>query len=109
MDRFLAEQSLEAVDAVAILTKPVRPSELFNSLTAVASDSQPRGVTPFYVSHNARGQKACFDARILVAEDNPVNQEVATGILENMGCRVVTAPNGVVAVRRWRRRNSIWC
>ncbi len=35
----------------------------------------------------------------LVAEDNPVNQDVATGVLENMGCKVVTAPNGAVAAR----------
>jgi CheY-like chemotaxis protein len=41
-----------------------------------------------------------FDARILVVEDNVINQEVATGILEAMSCRVVTAPNGHVAVQR---------
>ena len=98
MDRFLTEKNLESVDTAAIITKPVRPSELFNSLTAVASNSQVRGVAPFYVSPGARGHKKHFNARILVAEDNPVNQEVATGILENMGCRVVTAPNGAVAV-----------
>jgi len=99
MDRFVAEKSVEAVGAAAILTKPVRPSELFNSLIAVASDSAARGVAPFYVSHCARGQKGHFNARILVAEDNLVNQDVATGILENMGCRVVTASNGAAAVR----------
>ncbi len=98
MDRFLTEKSLESVDTAAIITKPVRPSELFNSLAAVASDSQTRGVAPFYVSPGARGQNRHFNARILVAEDNPVNQEVATGILENMGCSVVTAPNGAVVV-----------
>jgi CheY-like chemotaxis protein/HPt (histidine-containing phosphotransfer) domain-containing protein len=51
------------------------------------------------VSHKARGQKTHFNARVLVAEDNLVNQDVATGILENMGCRVVTASNGAAAVR----------
>ena len=40
-----------------------------------------------------------FRARLLVAEDNLVNQEVATGILETMGCAVVTASNGQEAVR----------
>jgi len=98
MDRFLTEKSLDSVNAAAIITKPLRPSELFNSLAAVASGSQASGFAPFCVSHGARGRKRQFNARILVAEDNPVNQEVATGILENMGCRVVTAPNGAVAV-----------
>ncbi len=63
MDRFLTEKSLETSGATAILTKPVRPSELFNALAAIAAHSQTRGVTPFYVSPHARGQKACFDAR----------------------------------------------
>jgi signal transduction histidine kinase/HPt (histidine-containing phosphotransfer) domain-containing protein len=40
-----------------------------------------------------------FDARILIAEDNPVNQDVASGVLELMGCRTVSAPNGRAAFR----------
>lgn len=97
MDRFLAEKSHETTGAAAILTKPVRPSDLFNALAAIAAHSQSDGAVPFYVNQNVRGPKAYFDAHILVAEDNPVNQDVATGILENMGCRVVTAPNGAIA------------
>ena len=34
-----------------------------------------------------------------VVEDNAINRDVATGILENMGCSVVTAPNGRSAVQ----------
>jgi CheY-like chemotaxis protein/HPt (histidine-containing phosphotransfer) domain-containing protein len=44
-----------------------------------------------------------FNARVLVVEDNAVNQEVATGILENMDCRVVTAANGRCAVELFSR------
>ncbi|MEO8301248.1 MAG: MHYT domain-containing protein [Rhizomicrobium sp.] len=98
-DRDQAEKSLEDIDVAAILAKPVRCSDLFNSLVAIASNSRVRGHAPYYLSHNSHAKKAYFDARILVAEDNPVNQDVATGILENMGCRVVTASNGVIAVR----------
>ena len=99
MDRFVADKSLETVDAIATLTKPIRPSELFNSLAAVASGSHKDGRAPFYVRRAARVEMPYFKARILLAEDNPVNQEVATGILKNMGCQVVTAPNGAVAAR----------
>jgi two-component system sensor histidine kinase/response regulator len=105
MDRFLSEKSLETIDAAAILSRPVRPSELFNSLAGVASDSRTHGIKPFYVRHAAREQQARFDARILVVEDNPVNQDVANGILENMGCRVVTASTGAAAVRLTLREN----
>jgi two-component system, sensor histidine kinase and response regulator len=38
-----------------------------------------------------------FRARLLVAEDNPVNLDIATRILETMGCNVVGAKNGAVA------------
>src|SRR4051812_15037988 len=40
---------------------------------------------------------AHFRARLLVAEDNPVNLDIATRILETMGCRVVGAKNGAIA------------
>ncbi|HWY62366.1 MAG TPA: MHYT domain-containing protein [Rhizomicrobium sp.] len=100
MDRSMANRNLETVDAAATLTKPVRPSELFNSLAVIASNSRGHGVAPFYIRGNESRAKAHFSARILVAEDNPVNQDVATGILENMGCSVVIALNGAVAVRR---------
>ena len=38
-------------------------------------------------------------ARILVAEDNPVNQEIARTMLEGAGCRVTIANNGREAVK----------
>ena len=38
-----------------------------------------------------------FRARLLVAEDNPINLDIATRILENLGCEVVAADNGAVA------------
>jgi CheY-like chemotaxis protein len=40
----------------------------------------------------------CFGARILVADDNTVNQEVVGGFLENLGCHMVAARNGRMAV-----------
>jgi signal transduction histidine kinase/DNA-binding NarL/FixJ family response regulator len=39
-------------------------------------------------------------ARVLVVEDNPVNQEVAAGMLRALGFDVEVAPNGVVALER---------
>jgi|SRR6185312_12175622 len=40
-----------------------------------------------------------FNARLLLAEDNPVNSDIATRILEGLGCRVARAENGAAAAR----------
>jgi two-component system sensor histidine kinase/response regulator len=99
MDRFMADESLNDAGAFALLSKPVRPSELFECLTAVASKPENGGVARFFVKRAGKKALGRFEARLLVAEDNPVNQDVATGILEAMGCRVVTASNGRIAAR----------
>ena len=41
--------------------------------------------------------------RVLVAEDNPVNQKVATKMLKRIGCRVDVAANGLEAIAMWRQ------
>lgn len=39
-----------------------------------------------------------FEARVLLVEDNPVNQKVARTVLERLGCRVEVAENGRAAL-----------
>jgi len=99
VDGSIADNNLESIGAFALLTKPARPSVLFDCLASIASGSGENGIASFYVRHSGGGSKLVFDARVLVVEDNAINQEVATGILENMGCSTVTASNGRSAVR----------
>lgn len=40
-----------------------------------------------------------FAARLLLVEDNPINQQVAMAMLERLGCRVEIATNGAEALR----------
>jgi two-component system sensor histidine kinase/response regulator len=99
LDSYMTDRSLETLDATAILPKPLRPSELFNALVSIASEGISGTVRPHVARRKMRPERPNFGARVLVVEDNAVNQEVATGILETMGCRIVTAPNGRTAVR----------
>ena len=46
-----------------------------------------------------------LEASVLVVEDNPVNQEVALGMLGALGCAVQVAANGVEAVAAFKRRS----
>jgi hypothetical protein len=71
------------------LESPVLPSALRRCLEQpdpdVAAPSEP-------------APEARFSARVLVAEDNPVNQIVARGMLEAVGCEVVVVEDGREAV-----------
>ncbi|MBW4497967.1 MAG: PAS domain S-box protein [Oscillatoria princeps RMCB-10] len=89
--RLLAE-----VDFAAFLNKPVKQSQLYNVLTGIF------GLLPVKRS-SVRLQPAAIDSqlasrlplRILLAEDNAVNQKVALRILERLGYRADVAANGL--------------
>jgi PAS domain S-box-containing protein len=80
------------------LIKPVRQSELYNCLTEVlrgGADGQP-GLQPLPLLAPRNGET--FSGRVLLAEDNPVNQQVAVSMLDVLGCQVDVAANGREAV-----------
>jgi two-component system, sensor histidine kinase and response regulator len=81
----------------AYLTKPIRQSELYDALVAVMSE--PTGEEPRLVTrHSLRERKAIARARVLVAEDNPVNQKVAVRMLERLGYLADVARDGQEAL-----------
>ena len=82
----------------ASLTKPVRQSALHDCLVTVMARSGPAGPTPSVRRRPAGPAPAATGIRVLVAEDNPVNQAVARRLLENMGHTVDLVGNGVEAV-----------
>ncbi len=104
LDGSIDDQKLESVGAFALLAKPPRPSVLFDCLASIASGSRDNGIASFYVRKSGAGSKIAFDADVLVVEDNAVNQDVATGILKNMGCSVVTASNGQRAIELFAQK-----
>ena len=75
------------------LPKPVRRRELFDVLGAlfVGAESRPSVPTVGAIEGYLRG-------RVLLAEDNEINQEVACATLEVAGCEVTIVENGVRAV-----------
>lgn len=86
-------------DRIARLTKPVSQSQLYNLLATVkiGAWSQPSPVTTG-VSPDTSATPCEFQGRVLLAEDNPVNREVALSMLETLGCEVDIATNGEEAV-----------
>jgi signal transduction histidine kinase/CheY-like chemotaxis protein/HPt (histidine-containing phosphotransfer) domain-containing protein len=88
----------------ACLTKPARQSALYDCLAQlmagppVAEDGIPRveiSSAPRKRTKRAAGRRG---ARILIAEDNVVNQQVAAGVLAGLGYRADVVANGIEAV-----------
>jgi CheY-like chemotaxis protein len=81
----------------AMLTKPVRQSHLFRCLLSVLGATERPALESRGAGRRAEAP-APLHARVLVVEDNVVNQKVAVRLLEKLGCRVDVAANGLEAV-----------
>ncbi|SMF95944.1 PAS domain S-box-containing protein [Methylomagnum ishizawai] len=92
-ERAMAEAGFEAV-----LSKPVTPSNLYDVLVKVFNGGGRERAVP--VPHQERDimVRKFRGARLLLAEDNPINQEVALELLRRLGFSVDLAGNGVQAV-----------
>jgi len=82
----------------AYLTKPIRQSQLYDCIASALGAQS--GKNPQLMSESSSGDKAnaFLGARVLLAEDQPVNQEVARCMMESFGCRVEMASNGQEAL-----------
>jgi diguanylate cyclase (GGDEF)-like protein len=82
------------------LTKPVRQSDLYDAISTAMSVTR---VIERGSPSPALGQPpAALCGRVLVAEDNRVNQQVASAMLESLGLSCSIAGNGAVALERLR-------
>jgi two-component system sensor histidine kinase/response regulator len=84
--------------AVEYLAKPIRRDQLYKCLIAVMSASGTISLPQDLLLIHAQERTMLFDGRVLLAEDNPVNQEVACEMLTSFGCRIDLAANGEEAV-----------
>jgi PAS domain S-box-containing protein len=83
----------------AYLLKPIRQSELREAIARVLGAREQHGAIPLltrYSLQDARDPESVL--RVLVAEDNPVNQRLVVRMLEKRGHRVAVAGNGREAV-----------
>jgi PAS domain S-box-containing protein len=80
------------------LSKPVRRQELFRALSQAVGDASPQ-------ANAMQSQRSLpkIRARVLMAEDNGVNQVVARNMLKAMGCEFDIVPNGEEAWRAVQR------
>jgi CheY-like chemotaxis protein len=86
------------------LAKPLRQSQLFDMLmTLLGEEAAPKAATPTKPKLD-QDMAARHPLRILLAEDNVVNQKLAMRILQQMGYRADLAANGLEAVESVERQ-----
>ncbi len=84
-----------------VLVKPVRQSALRETLLRLTLGESRSVAPPLAPSRDAT---AVGELRVLLAEDNPVNQRVAERMLGRLGCRVDVVVDGLGAVEAAGRR-----
>jgi two-component system, sensor histidine kinase and response regulator len=84
----------------ACLTKPIRQSRLHDTIATAMARETPAAVAVEVPPADAEPEPEAGAPLILVAEDNPVNQQVAALVLRKRGYRVEVAADGEAAVER---------
>ena len=86
---------LKAIGFNGYLNKPIDQTILYNTLMTIAGVSSPEQL--LVTSYSPR-EIPQFTARVLVVEDNAINQKVAQGLLKKFGVQVDLAANGEEAL-----------
>ena len=88
----------------AYLLKPIRQSELREAVARVLGANKTEGMIPLITRYSLQdAREAGSSMKVLLAEDNVVNQRLAVRLLEKRGHRVVVASNGLEALEAWNR------
>jgi CheY-like chemotaxis protein len=100
-DRSQHEKAM-SIGFSAYLTKPIRQSQLLDTITRVISQNDNVKIDEHDTSSQTTTQKEKHlnyaGAKVLLVEDNPINQKVATLLLGKLGVKPEIAKNGEEAV-----------
>jgi len=108
LPKFILVSSFDKSDAIDlsrhlpvadVLEKPVKRAQLVNSLLSTASNDQ-ENLAPTTQSPTAIIQEDFKQIRLLLAEDNTINQKVILGFLDDTGIKIDIANNGIEAIEQ---------
>ncbi len=109
------KQIMEAFGFSGYLSKPLRPSQLRDALSVMIEAQRNHQTIPMLTQHNLKEARGHLEERqnklqfgqvvILLAEDNLVNQKIASIMLQKYGCSVTLANNGEEAVKHIKQQH----
>jgi two-component system sensor histidine kinase/response regulator len=108
MDRHGDIRRFAAMGFAGYLSKPVKARELLVCLDKVLAreahdfHAQTHPIVTANAFHEFSAAKR-FSGRVLLVEDNVVNQKVARRFLERLGCEVTLAENGAESITAWEQ------
>ena len=100
----LTDDVISATGYFAVLQKPLTPSHLFDALQDVLSGRHAVATALSAGAAESRLRQR-GGGSILLAEDNPINQELAMELLASVGLDVELADDGQIAVDKARARS----
>ncbi|MET1081257.1 MAG: ATP-binding protein [Pseudomonas sp.] len=90
---FLAGEQAAALAPLEQLARPLARAALYQAIRRVLLPDHEQISAPTLIAQRVRRQ-----AKVLLVEDNPVNQLVAKGMLSKLGCEVLVAAHGAEAL-----------
>jgi signal transduction histidine kinase/CheY-like chemotaxis protein/HPt (histidine-containing phosphotransfer) domain-containing protein len=98
------EAKVDASEFVAFLVKPIKASQLYNTLANIFGSAAEAAPTTTPTSQLDAEMGTRHPLRILLAEDNTTNQKLALLVLERLGYRADVAANGIEVLQAVRRQ-----
>ncbi len=99
------ERGRGASEFAASLTKPVKASQLYNALVRILAERVSEEAAPPSTEFQAPPPAPPRALRILIAEDNVLNQKLALGLLAKLGYEAEVVETGADAVRALDRED----
>src|SRR6185436_2660877 len=88
------------VGFASCLTKPIKPTQLLEVLVRVVSGTKPVSQTTTSAAQLSPPLATRLPLRVLLCDDNAINQKVAARLLQHLGYRPDLAGNGRQALER---------
>jgi CheY-like chemotaxis protein len=96
-EKMVSRDEMNAHNILEFLSKPIKQSELYNKIIStffeIENKTELKEEKPEITEEK-------YSLKVLIAEDNIINQRVANSLFSKLGCQVVIANDGMEAIEK---------